>query len=121
LYFYRIHNNEVRIPLQVNPLPENPVLQTQVNDPGVFVQFAYVLQGAGVSEHSFLSKEKLHISEFFFSFIIFFKKKKIILPVQVKPSPVYPFLQVQVKEPTVLVQSPFTEHKFPTPSPLHSF
>ena len=43
------------LPVHVKPSPVNPVLQLQMNDPSVSVQFAFVWHGAD-TVHSFMSK-----------------------------------------------------------------
>jgi hypothetical protein len=44
------------LPLQINPLPSKPVLQRQMYDPGLFVQFAKLWHGP--LGHSLISTKK---------------------------------------------------------------
>jgi len=96
--------------MQLNPFPENPLLQAQLKLPIVLVQVAFVWHPPLLVKHSLIS----FIYLFWFIFFLFWKKKKwiwrkrIIIPLQLNPFPEYPVLQEHVKLPFVFKQFAFT-------------
>ena len=108
------------------PSPVYPSLQVQIWEPFVLLQFELTSQTWLPSLHSLTSENKNELPKryltetnikflsferksFFFlfvgSFILLFAKSNVmIIPWHECPSPVYPTLQVQTWEPSVLVQ-----------------
>ena len=108
------------------PSPVYPSLQVQMWEPSVLLQFELTSQTWLPSLHSLTSENKNELPKryltetnikflsferksFFFlfvgSFILLFAKSNVmIIPWHECPSPVYPTLQVQMWEPSVLVQ-----------------
>jgi len=96
------------LPAQEIPFPEYPVLHLHVKLPTVFVHVAVPaaqLFPPPSFKHSFTS---------FFFFFFFWEenesKNKSYLPLQLKPFPSKPFLQAQLKLPTLFVHNAFDEH-----------
>ena len=111
------------------PSPVYPSLQVQMWEPSVLLQFELTSQTWLPSLHSltsenknelpkryltetnikFLSFERNSFFLFVGSFILLFAKSNVmIIPWHECPSPVYPTLQVQLWEPSVLVQFALT-------------
>jgi hypothetical protein len=87
------------LPVHEVPLPANPWLQVQVKLPGVLTQAAFSLQ---VVAHSLISEIINNNNQ------CIFRTKNEDSPVHMTPSPVYPWLQAQVKLRRVLVQAAFS-------------
>ena len=85
------------LPLHITPFPVNPWLQVQVKLPGLFIQAALVAQLSVSSLHSSISEECMGLLDLLHHLHH--------LPMHISPFPVYPWLQVQVKPPGVLVQA----------------
>ena len=83
--------------MHVTPFPAYPWLQVQVKLPALLVQAALVWQLSLSSLHSLISEEYMSL--------IAFIALLAHLPLHLSPLPVYPWLQVQVKLPGVLVQA----------------
>ena len=118
------------LPLQVRPSPVDPGLHLQRYDPLVLLHIASALQLDFPSAHSFTSvkfmainsigKTPKHMTDFIisrveicvFSFHSLVRSIKLgipsRLPSQVRPSPKYPGLHEQLKEPLVLLQTAFS-------------
>ena len=107
------------LPIHMTPSPVHPWLQVQVKPPGVLVQVALVLQLLSpLVAHSSISDIRTQLQ---MQYATVDKQKRTTpnksvrqhlhlilfychLPMHMTPSPVYPWLQVQVKPPGVLVQ-----------------
>ena len=87
------------IPVHTTPLPVYPWLQVQVNLPGLLVQAALVSQLSVLVEHSSISEQCMGLIAYFPLLALRY------IPVHTTPLPVYPWLQVQVKLPGLLVQA----------------
>ena len=100
------------------PSPVYPSLQVQIWEPSVLLQFELTSQTWLPPLHSLISKNKnelprrcstetnIRFLSFWgnFFFFLFAKSNAVIIPWHDCPSPVYPSLQVQLWEPSVLVQ-----------------
>ena len=93
------------------PSPVYPSLQVQMWEPSVLLQFELTWQTWLPSLHSLTSENKNELpkrysteTNIIFLFFLFSKSNAVIIPWHDCPSPVYPSLQVQLWEPSVLVQ-----------------
>ena len=93
------------------PSPVYPSLQVQIWEPFVLLQFELTSQTWLPSLHSLTSENKNELPKRYstetnirFLFFLFSKPNAVIIPWHDSPSPVYPSLQVQLWEPSVLVQ-----------------
>ena len=94
------------------PSPVYPSLQVQIWEPSVLLQFELTWQTWLPSLHSLTSENKNELPKRystetnirFLFFFLFSKSNAVIIPWHDCPSPVYPSLQVQLWEPSVLVQ-----------------
>ena len=80
------------------PSPVYPWLHVQVKLPGVLVHIALESQLLVVASAHSSTSDKMTLNKY-----ILFKLYHCIIPSQVVPFPVYPWLHVQVKLPGVLV------------------
>ena len=100
------------------PSPVYPSLRVQIWEPSVLLQFELTWQTWLPSLHSLISENKNELPKRFSTetnirflsfwgnrfFFLFAKSNAMIIPWHDCPSPVYPSLQVQLWEPSVLVQ-----------------
>ncbi len=96
-------------PVQLTPSPLYPWLQVQMKLPGVLVHSALALQLLPPVLHSSISNitdDNKHYN----NIIMNLTKNS---PVQLTPSPLYPWLQVHVKLPAVLVHSALASQLLP--------
>ena len=93
-----------RLLAHINPSPSNPWLQVQMKLPTVSVQVAFVSQTFKFRAHSSASGQETVL----YKFTNFANR----LLVQLIPSPTNPWLQVQMKLPTVSVQAAFVSQMF---------